>query len=117
MGESRRRRERSTARPRARAVAQWELHPEALRGGAARRGGRLDAEDRGQRSSAAVDDFETARALEPDAADRVRAKLLVADVSTLRRLARDVARRKGDERVARALSLFAAPAPAAAGKG
>ena len=67
--------------------------------------------------SAAVDDFETARALEPDAADRVRAKLLVADVSTLRRLARDVARRKGDERVARALALFAAPAPAAAGKG
>ena len=67
--------------------------------------------------SAAVDDFETARALEPDAADRVRAKLLVADASTLRRLARDVARRKGDERVARALSLFAAPAPAAAGKG
>ena len=67
--------------------------------------------------SAAVDDFETARALEPDAADRVRAKLLVADVSTLRRLARDVARRKGDERVARALSLFAAPAAPAAGKG
>lgn len=67
--------------------------------------------------SAAVDDFETARALEPDAADRVRAKLLVADVSTLRRLARDVARRKGDERVARALAFFAAPAPAAAGKG
>ncbi|EGB12360.1 hypothetical protein AURANDRAFT_61195 [Aureococcus anophagefferens] len=67
--------------------------------------------------SAAVDDFETARALEPDAADRVRAKLLVADVSTLRRLARDVARRKGDERVARALALFAAPAAAAAGKG
>ena len=67
--------------------------------------------------SAAVDDFETARALEPDAADRVRAKLLVADVATLRRLARDVARRKGDERVARALALLAAPAPAAAGKG